>query len=235
MRICRVCSSRPSPASSMPALLLMTVRSRPRIPDRLDQRRGDAAQAEAAGHDGHALVQQPGQRRGGVGVDLVGHSFPHRSCGGLSAIRPGPDANQRGRAAGWPSGLSRWHRRAAVSGAGRQARRGSRRRGRDWRGATGRRAAPPRRPAAGAISQRSRNNRSEAVARSRTIDSARSTASRQRPLVKERTNLCRLITHQKFPSPAGACRDGAGTGLSVSSATYLARLSAIAAGRTVMS
>ena len=30
----------------------------------------DAAQAEAAGHDHHAVLQQAGQRRRGVGIDF---------------------------------------------------------------------------------------------------------------------------------------------------------------------
>ena len=41
------------------------------VADRLDQRGGNAAQAEAAGHDRHAVAQQPGQRRLCVRIDLV--------------------------------------------------------------------------------------------------------------------------------------------------------------------
>ena len=43
----------------------------PAVPDRLDQRRGDAAEAEAAGHDRHAVAQQALQSRLCVGIHLV--------------------------------------------------------------------------------------------------------------------------------------------------------------------
>ncbi len=41
------------------------------IADRVDQRLGNAAQPEAAGHDHHAVLQQAGERRFGVRIDLV--------------------------------------------------------------------------------------------------------------------------------------------------------------------
>src|SRR4029077_4564361 len=41
------------------------------IADRKDQGLGDTAQAEAAGHDGHAILEQPGQRGFGIRMDLV--------------------------------------------------------------------------------------------------------------------------------------------------------------------
>ena len=56
----------------MPALLEMMVRSfTPLSRIASISARGDAAQAEAAGHDGHAVAQQAGQRGLGVRVDLV--------------------------------------------------------------------------------------------------------------------------------------------------------------------
>ena len=61
----------------MPALFDTTVRSlTPLFLDRLDQRRRDAAQAEAAGHDQHPVPQQPSQRRLRIGVNLVRHPSP---------------------------------------------------------------------------------------------------------------------------------------------------------------
>ena len=65
--IWRVSSSLPRPKPSTPALLEMTVRFlTPRVAQRVDQRLGDAAQAEAA--DGHqlAVVDDALQRRGGA-------------------------------------------------------------------------------------------------------------------------------------------------------------------------
>ena len=38
--------------------------------DGLDQRLGDAAEAKTAGHEGHAVLDQPGHRRSGVGVNF---------------------------------------------------------------------------------------------------------------------------------------------------------------------
>ena len=43
------------------------------VADRSDQGLGDAAEAEAAGRDGHAVEEQPVQRGGGVIVDLRSH------------------------------------------------------------------------------------------------------------------------------------------------------------------
>ena len=40
------------------------------IADREDQRLGDAAQPEAAGHDHHAVLEQAGERRRRIGIDL---------------------------------------------------------------------------------------------------------------------------------------------------------------------
>jgi hypothetical protein len=47
----------------------------PGIADRQDQFFRDAAEAEAAGHDHHPVVQEPGERRLGIGVDLVRHAW----------------------------------------------------------------------------------------------------------------------------------------------------------------
>src|SRR4029079_14533554 len=41
------------------------------LADRVDQRLRDAAQAEAAGHDQHAVLEETRQRRLGVGIDLL--------------------------------------------------------------------------------------------------------------------------------------------------------------------
>ncbi len=58
----------------MPALLETTVRFlTPASRIALDQRLGNAAEAEAARHDQHAVVQQTGQGRVRVGIDLVRH------------------------------------------------------------------------------------------------------------------------------------------------------------------
>ena len=76
MRICRVCSSRPSPASSMPGVVRDAGQvPHAALPDRLDQRLRDAAQAEPARHDHHAVPQHPGQRRRRVRIDLA-HRHP---------------------------------------------------------------------------------------------------------------------------------------------------------------
>ena len=48
---------------------------RPRITNRLDQRLRNAAQAEAAGHDGHAILDQVGDRRRCIFIDFV-HCSP---------------------------------------------------------------------------------------------------------------------------------------------------------------
>jgi hypothetical protein len=53
----------------MPALLLAMVRSFvPASLDRVDQPLGDAAQAEPAGADRHAVEQQPVERCRGIGI-----------------------------------------------------------------------------------------------------------------------------------------------------------------------
>jgi hypothetical protein len=54
------------------------------FPDRLDQRTGNTAQPEATGHDGHAVMQQPRQRRGRVRKHLL---YGHRS---LPFLAPNP-------------------------------------------------------------------------------------------------------------------------------------------------
>ena len=71
LRICRVSSSRPRPKPSTPALFEMTVRSLgARIAQRRDQVLGDAAQAEAAGHHGHAVAHDTRERAARVSVNL---------------------------------------------------------------------------------------------------------------------------------------------------------------------
>ena len=45
------------------------------VADRLDQRLRDAAQAEAAGHDQHAVLEHAGERRLCVGIDFL-HALP---------------------------------------------------------------------------------------------------------------------------------------------------------------
>ena len=54
----------------------------PGVADGEDQRLGDAAQAETAGADQHAVLEQAGQRRLGVGIDLL-HA--------LKPLAPSPD------------------------------------------------------------------------------------------------------------------------------------------------
>ena len=45
----------------------------PGVAQRQDQLFRDAAQAKAAGHDHHPVMQEPGERRLGIGIDLVRH------------------------------------------------------------------------------------------------------------------------------------------------------------------
>ena len=54
---------------------------RARIPNRLDQRLGNAAKAKAARHDGHAILDEACHRRWRILVDLIHTtSLPDRSC-----------------------------------------------------------------------------------------------------------------------------------------------------------
>jgi len=56
----------------------------PAVAHRLDQRRGNAAQAEAAGHDRHAIAQQAGEGRLRVRVNLVDrHPCPQPQVWGI--------------------------------------------------------------------------------------------------------------------------------------------------------
>src|SRR5207302_4590149 len=55
------------------------------LTDRLDQRLRNAAEPETAGHDQHAVFQEAGERRLGVGIELfhafltLGRSVPRRT------------------------------------------------------------------------------------------------------------------------------------------------------------
>jgi hypothetical protein len=68
----------------MPALLETKVRSLgAALAHRLDQDVGDAAKAEAAGHDGHAVLDGAGQRGLGVRENLL-----HRVAFAAGTISP---------------------------------------------------------------------------------------------------------------------------------------------------
>ena len=54
----------------------------PGIADGEDQRLGNAAQPEAAGHDQHAVLEDVGERRARIGVDLF-HGRASPSCSTL--------------------------------------------------------------------------------------------------------------------------------------------------------
>ena len=54
----------------------------PGFADRQDQRLGNAAQPEAAGHDQHAVLQDVGERRPRIGVDLL-HETASPCCSTL--------------------------------------------------------------------------------------------------------------------------------------------------------
>jgi hypothetical protein len=71
----------------------------PGLADRLDQGLGDAAQAEAAGHDHHVVPQQAGERRLGVGVNLVHSrlrpaSVARKPCAPAPSLRRQPRRSQ---------------------------------------------------------------------------------------------------------------------------------------------
>src|SRR5262249_37070032 len=62
----------------------------PGLADRLDQLLGDAAQAEAAGADQHAVLEQAGERRLGVRINLFHETRPQPRYGIAQFLYPGP-------------------------------------------------------------------------------------------------------------------------------------------------
>ena len=63
----------------------------PGIADRRNQHLGDAAKAEAAGTDQHAVLEHARERRLGVGIDLLHERKPsHPRCRIVQFLYPGP-------------------------------------------------------------------------------------------------------------------------------------------------
>src|SRR6185295_16736095 len=63
--------------------------------DRVNEALGDAAQAESAGADRHAIEQQPVERGGGVGIDFLHASLPRDRPADSRAARSRSTAGTR--------------------------------------------------------------------------------------------------------------------------------------------